>query len=257
MAEIKPLSDLNTATTVASDDQFVINKESNNTYTTSKISPSNLGAQIGPYLTIPYYPNTGGDINGSVRIDAGPDTTVTALKVTDVGGFDAGSFAVKQSGVVVILGNGGPWLDLAPVRSVDFAATGGDVAIQVSNYSVPVFSVTDFGQTSIRGPVTIGHKDGGAGGPDLPGQIGVIASSSEDAGVLGYKLTKGDEVRFSVDYNGNATFSGDVTSPNVTTNTTNIASITTALTAIKAAAEDGATDLAGLKAAIATALASF
>ena len=109
MAEIKPLSDLNTATTVASGDQFVINKDDNNTFITSKISPSNLGAQIGPFLTIPYYPNTGGDINGNVRIDAGGQSTDEALRIGDTtGGFDAGYLTVSQGGSLSITGSGVP-----------------------------------------------------------------------------------------------------------------------------------------------------
>ena len=215
MAEIKPFSQLDQATTVASDDQILINVESNNTYTTSRISATQFGAGIGNFLTIPYYPNTGGDITGSVTIDAGPDTAVTALEVTDVSGFDAGYFVVKQSGKTIIRGNGGPWLDLGPVRSVDFAATGGDVAIQVENYSVPVFSVTDFGQTDIRGPVTVGHVNGGAGSPDLPGYLKLQAVNSVSSSDKALEITRGVNSVFDVDYEGSVNCSSRLTVRNV------------------------------------------
>ena len=72
------------------------------------------------------------------------------------------------------------------------------------------------------------------------------------------KLTGGNmggDVTFATDKillsaTGNANFVGNVTAANIT-------SVSNALTAIKAAASDSSTDLAGLKSAIASALSSF
>ena len=84
--------------------------------------------------------------------------------------------------------------------------------------------------------------------------------SAEFAGVLTVDRAQGANTAFSVTLQGSptvgiladgtATFAGAVTA-------TNITAISSALTAVKAAANDSATDLAGLKAALLSALSAF
>ena len=73
MAEIRTISSLDAATTIADKDQLLVNvSEANNTFKTSKISPTNFGASISPYLTltavqVDAVPVTGGKFTGTVK----------------------------------------------------------------------------------------------------------------------------------------------------------------------------------------------
>jgi len=96
MAEIKPISSLDAATTVATGDQLLLNVKgaSDTTYTTSVISPSDFGNQIGSYLTIPYLSTTaGGQVAAKVQIDPSGEGNSVALEIgTASGGAGSSTF---------------------------------------------------------------------------------------------------------------------------------------------------------------------
>ncbi len=343
MAEIKPISTLNAATTVATGDQLVLNvKGSGSNYITSTISPTNFGAQIGQYLTIPYLSKDGGgtvngDVNIQGKLDIVPtgDGTTLALQIGDA--TTDGSSYFYKSGQIKISGTSNtPWLDLEPVTNQAWDVATHDIVLQVTNFDIPVFAVHEQGYTTVRGSVVVG--DTSIHGSNTPGYIKTVANTyngTDQSSDKAFTVQYGIESVAEIDYTGKGTFkslhlendnklnfgtgdalqifytgtaskirdqgpgnliieggplvainnitdgsamakfnsagsveeyfngvkklettatgitvTGDVTATNITT-------ITTALTAIKAAAEDANTDLAGLKAAIATALASF
>ena len=349
MAEIKPISTLDAATTVADGDQIVLNvRGPGANYTTKTINPANFGAQIGPYLTIPYLPSDGGTISGELNIVPTGDETTLALQIGDP--TTDGSSYFYKSGQIKISGTSTPWLDLEPAVDQAWDTTTHDIVLQVTNSSIPVFAVHEQGYTTVRGSVVVG--DTSSNSSNLPGYIKTVANTydgTDQSSDKAFTVQYGDESVAEVDYTGKGTFkslhledddkisfgtgdalqifytgtaskirdqgpgnliieggpiiainnisdgaamakfnsagaveeyfngvkklettdagitvTGDVTATNITalttdvgTNTSDIGTISTALTAIKAAAEDVDTDLAGLKLAIATALANF
>ena len=264
MAEIKPISQLDVATTVGSPDQIVINKSEGASFKTSVIVPGNFGPAIGPYIRIGDISNVSaasptinqvlkwdGNFWKPADDDSGTNTyTLPIASDTVLGGVKIGNNVdISVDGKISIA-------DYLPLTGG--AVTGNITASGAGNFgTMTVTGASSMDTLVMSGVITF------AAGQTFPGVQGAVTSVNGDTGAV---VLSADDVGAVPKSGGTmtgglagttGTFSGDVTAANITTVTNNVTSIDAALSAIKAAAADGSTDLAGFKAAIATALASF